>query len=113
KQTLSGVRLEITGDTLPIESSLSHRALEDLVRSEMKKNLHLLGLNNRGFPRTKEFFPAGLLRKLGIMGIYFPFTGESYIDPSLHLLEKPFTIAHEMAHSFGITNEGEANFAAW
>src|SRR5690606_4389917 len=27
--------------------------------------------------------------------------------------EKPFTLAHEMAHSFGITHEGEANFTAW
>ena len=53
------------------------------------------------------------MRKMGILGIYFPFTGESYIDPSMHALEKPFTIAHEMAHSYGVTNEGEANFIAW
>jgi hypothetical protein len=53
------------------------------------------------------------MRKMGILGIYFPFTGESYIDPTLHPLEKPFTVAHEMAHSYGVTNEGEANFIAW
>jgi hypothetical protein len=53
------------------------------------------------------------MRKMGILGIYFPFTGESYIDPSLHPLEQPFTVAHEMAHSYGVTDEGEANFIAW
>lgn len=113
QETLVRIRREITSDTLPIESPVSYSLLEDLVRSDVKENLNRLGFDNRGFPRTKEFFPGGLLRKMGILGIYFPFTGEGYIDPSLHPLEKPFTLAHEMAHSFGITHEGEANFVAW
>jgi hypothetical protein len=79
----------------------------------MQANLEVLGLNFTGRPRTKEFPPEGFMRRMGILGIYFPFTGESYLDPSLHALEKPFTIAHEMAHSYGVTDEGEANFIAW
>lgn len=110
---LFSLRLQITEDTAAIEETISYPELEDLVRVEIKRNLPLLGLNNQGHPRTKEFYPGGFLRKMGILGIYFPFTGESYIDPTLHALEKPFTVAHEMAHSFGITNEGEANFISW
>jgi hypothetical protein len=107
------IRSQITQDTAAIEETIPYAELENLVRKEIIAGLPRMGLNNEGQPRTKEFFPSGFLRKMGILGIYFPFTGESYIDPTLHDLEKPFTVAHEMAHSFGITNEGEASFVSW
>lgn len=110
---LSQIRPNIRSDTSAIEESMEYLELENLVRAEVSNNLYTLGLNYTGKPRTREFYPSGFMRQMGIYGIYFPFTGESYIDPSLHPLEKPFTIAHEMAHSYGITDEGEANFIAW
>lgn len=106
-------RSSITSDTLAITEILAYDALEILVRANMGQHLDMLGLNFTGNPRTKMFPPPGFMRKMGILGIYFPFTGESYIDPTLHPLEQPFTIAHEMAHSYGVTDEGEANFIAW
>ncbi|PZX53272.1 DUF3810 domain-containing protein [Algoriphagus chordae] len=106
-------RNSVTQDTAAIEEILPYPELEKLVRSNIADNLDMMGLNFTGRPRTKLFPPPGFMRKMGILGIYFPFTGESYIDPTLHALEKPFTIAHEMAHSYGVTNEGEANFIAW
>lgn len=106
-------RGRISQDTLALTELLEYSALEDLVRATMQENLEVLGLNFSGRPRTKQFSPEGLMRRMGILGIYFPFTGESYLDPSLHALEKPFTIAHEMAHSYGVTDEGEAHFIAW
>lgn len=113
QNTLSAIRSQITYDTAAIEETIPFAELENLVRKEIIAGLPQIGLNNEGHPRTKEFLPAGFLRRMGILGIYFPFTGESYIDPTLHELEKPFTVAHEMTHSFGITNEGEANFVSW
>lgn len=107
------LRALLTSDTLPIEKTIPYSVLEKKVREVLKEDLALLGFDSKGHPRTKEFVPAGFLQRLGILGIYFPFTGESYIDPTLHPLEKPFTVAHEMAHSFGINNEGEANFISW
>lgn len=106
-------RGRITSDSLAIDSIMRYQDLERLVRGNMNENLDILGLNFTGKPRTKQFPPPGFMRKMGILGIYFPFTGESYIDPTLHPLERPFTVAHEMAHSYGVTNEGEANFIAW
>lgn len=103
----------ITQDTTAITEILPYQELEKLVRANVGDNLDMLGLNFTGKPRTKMFPPDGFMRKMGILGIYFPFTGESYIDPTLHPLEQPFTIAHEMAHSYGVTDEGEANFIAW
>lgn len=109
---LSTVRKTLSADTLAIEKTMPYSELEALVRREMREALPRLGFDGRGYPRTKEFYP-GFLKKMGIVGIYFPFTGEGYIETNLHDLEKPFTVAHEMAHSFGITNEGEANFISW
>lgn len=106
-------RGRVSLDTLPIVDIIDYPDLERLVRSNMSENLEILGLNFTGRPRTKQFAPPGFMRKMGILGIYFPFTGESYIDPTLHPLEQPFTVAHEMAHSYGVTDEGEANFIAW
>ncbi|WP_339867893.1 DUF3810 domain-containing protein [uncultured Algoriphagus sp.] len=106
-------RNAITRDTTAIEEILAYPDLEKLVRANIADNLDMMGLNFTGRPRTKLFPPPGFMRKMGILGIYFPFTGESYIDPTLHALEKPFTVAHEMAHSYGVTDEGEANFIAW
>lgn len=106
-------RGRITTDSTAINSIMDYPDLERLVRANMSEHLEILGLNFTGKPRTKQFPPPGFMRKMGILGIYFPFTGESYIDPTLHPLEKPFTVAHEMAHSYGVTDEGEANFIAW
>ncbi|WP_296699340.1 DUF3810 domain-containing protein [Algoriphagus sp.] len=113
KRLVEQYRKAITTDTIAITEILSYPQLEKLVRSNMGENLDMLGLNFTGRPRTKLFPPPGFMRRMGILGIYFPFTGESYIDPTLHPLEQPFTVAHEMAHSYGVTNEGEANFIAW
>ncbi|AWW31069.1 DUF3810 domain-containing protein [Echinicola strongylocentroti] len=113
RDLLHQVRGNITEDTVAIGSTLPYGELEDVVRANIRENLYMMGLNFTGHPRTKQLYPEGLLRKLGILGIYFPFVGESYIDPTLHPLEKPFTIAHEMAHSYGVTDEGEANFIGW
>ncbi len=106
-------RNRISQDTTALTEMNDYAFLEGLVRSTIKENLELLGLNFTGYPRTKQFPPEGFMRRMGILGIYFPYTGESYLDPSLHALEKPFTIAHEMAHSYGVTDEGEASFVAW
>lgn len=113
RNIVNQLRYNIEEDTFAIEKIMPYPELEKLVRANMRENLYLLGLNFTGEPRTKQFYPAGFMRRMGILGIYFPFTGESYIDPTLHPLEKPFTIAHEMAHSYGVTDEGEANFIAW
>lgn len=113
KRLVEQYRRRVTSDSAAISEIMDYPDLEKLVRANMGENLEILGLNFTGRPRTKQFPPPGFMRKMGILGIYFPFTGESYIDPTLHPLEQPFTVAHEMAHSYGVTDEGEANFIAW
>ena len=62
---------------------------------------------------AKPLRSSELFSHLGISGIFIPFTGE----PSVNVLQPaatlPIVVAHEKAHQHGVTNEGEANFAAF
>jgi hypothetical protein len=86
---------------------------EDKMRSDVSLFLEKQGFNAGGRLRGREISPDGLLFRFGISGIYMPFTGESSIDNALHPLEKPFTMAHELAHGYGWTEEATANFVAY
>ena len=64
-------------------------------------------------PIVQEIIPSGLLMRLGAQGIYLPWSGQGQIDAGLLDVQKPFTYLHEMAHCYGVTNEGECNFIAY
>ena len=51
--------------------------------------------------------------RFGISGIYMPFVGEANMDAANYFLEKPFTLAHEISHGLGWTDEGTCNFIAY
>jgi hypothetical protein len=100
-------------DTFTISPSTINEKLEDKTRIAVR-NL----LINKGFPassglRGRSLSPDGILFGFGISGIYMPFVGESNIDDGLHYIEKPFSMAHEMAHGYGWTDEATANFIAY
>lgn len=51
-----------------------------------------------------------ILARLGITGIYSPFTAEANVRKGLPAAFLPQTMAHEKAHQRGVTNEAEASF---
>ena len=55
----------------------------------------------------------GLLTRLGLAGLYFPFTGESIVNPEDCPDTLPFTICHELAHQAGVAREDEASYCAF
>jgi hypothetical protein len=61
----------------------------------------------------KPVYFSGVMTRLGISGIYFPFTAEPNYNVEIPDFQLPFTIAHEMAHQRGIARESEANFVAF
>ena len=66
-----------------------------------------------GFGPPKAVYLSGALTRLGITGVYFPFTGEPNFNAEAPDFELPFSIAHEMAHQRGFARESEANFVAF
>ncbi len=66
-----------------------------------------------GTPRVRMLYPKGLLQRINTSGFYNPFTGECNVEADLHPLLVPFVIQHELMHGFGLTDEGDCNFAAF
>ena len=104
KQILDENR-SFSDDEIPID-------IEDQIRQQVMTTMAELGYEPKGNVRIRNL-KKGLLLRFGTAGFYFPFTGECNIDSGLHPLQKPFTMAHEMAHGYGVGNEGTCNFIAY
>ena len=91
----------------------SDSAYFEKVHPLVKNELTKFGFAPRGFGKVKLLRGNGFMRKLGIAGIYFPFAGEGYTDLTYMAPERNFILAHECAHVYGITDEGEANLVAF
>lgn len=63
--------------------------------------------------RVHLIHPKGIFLRFSSAGLYFPFTGQGQVDAGLYFLQMPYTMSHEMAHAFGIGDEGECNFWAY
>ena len=61
----------------------------------------------------KPVFLSGVLSRVGITGIYFPFTGEPNVNTTLPDAMLPFSAAHEVAHQRGFAREDEANYVGY
>lgn len=88
-------------------------SLETTMRARMAAVLRRAGLPAPGRVRIRALRPAGWLRRFGSDGVYIPYFGEGYVAGDLLPHERPFTLAHEMAHGYGLTDEGGVNFLAF
>lgn len=98
--------LAITQIQAPIKTSADIRPL-------LTKVLKEHGYPTPGRVKVARLLPKGILMRFGISGIYLPFVGEGHIDGGLHVVDQPFTLAHEMAHGYGFGNEATCNFWAY
>ncbi len=85
---------------------------EELIRAALERVLarHAYPTNLR--VRLREL-PRGSLLRIGTAGVYLAWSGEGHYDGGLHSIQKPFVMAHEMAHGYGFGDEGICNFWAW
>ncbi len=86
--------------------------LENNMRKEVTKTLQRFGYPTPGKVRARLLKPKGLLLRISTAGVYLPWVGECHIDAGLHPIQIPNVMAHELAHGFGITDEGSCNFVA-
>jgi hypothetical protein len=89
------------------------RALEAALDTGWQRATVHLGLPHaaaRAFGPVKWPFASALLGRLGIVGIYVPFTGEANVLRDMPAIRAPASMAHEMAHQRGVTTEAEATF---
>jgi len=107
---------EQVGHLILLEQSRSDTSIHsfqylDTLRSSVEQALHAANYPITGKAVIRPF-ARGVLLRWGTAGFYNPWIGEGYIDPGLHPLQKPFIIAHELTHAYGVTDEGEANVYA-
>ncbi len=86
--------------------------LNSLVQGNLSSSMSDLGYPVSRILPVRTLLRGSLLR-IGTAGFYLPFTGECNVDAGLHPLQKPYVLAHEMAHGQGIGDEGSCNFIAY
>lgn len=82
-------------------------------RAENSSNEYLKNYFYLGDAAVKPVLSSYLWSYTGITGIFVPFLMESNVNVSVRPDEMMFTALHEVAHSFGIAREDEANFLAF
>ena len=65
-----------------------------------------------GSRRTKKTIAEPLMTRMGVSGYFGPFFNEVHVNNSSLPITYPYTLAHEKAHQFGISNEAECNLYA-
>lgn len=88
-------------------------ALFDAIESSFQSSVLLGSAATGGFASPKPVLISRALTKLGIAGMYSPFTGEPNFNREQPESEMPFSIAHEKAHQRGYAREDEASFIAF
>lgn len=102
------------------EPLVDSETLSLVSKKDQGASLHAMAELSRSTPIFGAMEPSfriaagsSLLSRLGISGIYSPFTGDAHVNGQQPIWARPFTACHEMAHQLGIAREGEANFVAW
>lgn len=109
--TLQALRKSIQGsDSTALRSEHSPLNLQKIINESQVKFIKALDQPVFALPRIRELKPSGTLLRIKTAGVYFPFVLEGHIDNGLHPLEKPYVMAHEMAHAYAFTDEGVCNF---
>ena len=88
--------------------------IDSLVEKSYQSNAMTLGIDYPNGSRTpKTMILSSIFAKSGVSGYFGPFFNEIHLNKYLLPMEYPFVLAHEKAHQFGITDESEANLAAY
>jgi len=95
------------------QSYQHYHRLESIIRDQARQLADSLGYLNRSRVQCRQLRPSGLLLRISTAGFYNPLTGECNIDKGLHILQKPFVMAHEFFHGMGVSGEGDCNFLAY
>jgi hypothetical protein len=110
---LEAAILNVETQNWNIDSLLRKDFTESEARSAIESVLKTLGYPTGGRVRGRLLRPSGTLLIWNTAGIYIPFVAEGHIDRGLLPFQYPFVMTHEMAHGYGITDEGSCNFLAY
>lgn len=104
----------VTNSSYCTVTASDYSSIDKLVELSFRKNTSALGIRYpNGTRRPKGMLFGSYIAKSGVSGYFGPFFNEIHLNSSLLPMDYPFSLAHEKSHQFGITNEAEANLAAF
>lgn len=87
--------------------------MEDKARELMRKLGASYSQLDGYYPRPKALRSSDFMCQQHMQGYYFPFSMEANYNDVMHILNKPATMCHELAHLRGYIYEDEANFISY
>jgi hypothetical protein len=112
--TLARLRAAIPrADTTALTARHFTPDMEPQLRTALEQVLTSYNYPKVGHVRGRLLYPRGVLLRISTAGVYLPWTGEGHIDAGLIHLQRPYTMAHEMAHGYGFGDEGTCSFWAY
>lgn len=103
-------RMVSHNDTIALPEVQLPRGFQKQIRVSQDQLIRFIGEPEFNKVRVRQLKPKGNLLRIKTAGVYFPFVLEGHIDAGLHAIEKPYVLAHEMAHANAFTDEGVCNF---
>ena len=100
----------LSQDSTELRINMDWYPMENEIRKVQTELLTDWGDILFGRVRVRPLYPEGMLLRISTAGVYIPFVCEGHIDPGMNTIQWPFTVAHEMAHGNGYTDEGVCNF---
>lgn len=77
--------------------------------AQLSQEYDLPAIVSRSFGEPKAFLASEIMKRFGVAGMHFPFTGEALILRDLPGSERGRDLGHEMAHQRGFASESDAN----
>lgn len=103
------VRLSLILD----QSAFDNESIRSIVLKSSYKTAEEFSFLTSTQARGVYAFPESLFFKMGISGMYFPFTGQPHFEKKLGPYALPFTVAHEYFHAAGVASESACNFLSY
>ncbi len=107
---------DLLDSLLNMHLNLSVKGPLDKLESQLRINqegiISKWGIPTFGRVRVRPMFKGSLLH-IRTSGVYIPHAFEGHLDSGLYELQYPFTMAHEMAHGYGFTDESVCNFISY
>ena len=94
------------------DTTYHFKVIQNDIRVHQEALLSRWGFPTPGRVQVRKLLP-GMLLHFRTSGIYIPHAFQGHLDNGLYYKQHPFTIAHEMAHGYGVTDESVCNFIAY
>lgn len=110
-EILSQLRSSIPESTdAALDATYFPEDMEGQLRDALEEVLSYYNYPVVGSVRARVLYPKGIFLRFSSAGLYLPWTAEGHVDAGLLHVQRPYIMAHELAHGYGFGDEGTCSF---